>query len=210
MQQINLYQDEFKRIDPPFSAAVLLIVVGYCLVISVIITVVLAIMLNLSSRELKQNKRLLTEVIAELEVARAQYPAAQVDSRLLNKIDLLKTRKEKKKKVLKYLSTRNIDIENQSFSAMLDGLTKVQQRNLWLTQVDFTNGGTDIKLTGRTLSAELLPEYLKKLAEIPAFSQMEFKVFDIHRNDKFLQFVVSSKRDNSDIKELLEKVSQSH
>ena len=210
MQQVNFYQDEFKKIDVPFSAVVLVIVVGYTLVISLLITAALAVFSSWESSGLEENQSQLVTLVGELEATRKAYPAPQIDQRLVSQIKILEERSSKNQRVLKYLATRKVDIDQQSFSAMLSGLTKIQQLDLWLTRVRLFNGGNEIELTGRTLSAAALPDYLKKLATLSVFSEMEFEVFDMKRTESGLQFVVSSKREKNDLKALLEKVSQSN
>lgn len=155
---------------------------------------------------IEKNKTKLEDLNGRLEQTRKKYPAPNIDAKLLSQIDILKLRSDKNKKVLDYLENREMDISQQSFSTMLDGLSKIQQKNLWLTQIEILKGGEQIRLTGNTLSAESLPEYLNKLSEISSFVDLEFEVFDIKRTGNSLNFVVSSKRDSDDSKEKLEDI----
>jgi Tfp pilus assembly protein PilN len=209
MQQINFFQDEFKKIEPPFSAVILVIVLGYSLVLSLVVTVILMTLSEWKSKNFIEYKNELSVLVGELEVTKKAYPAPLIDTNLVRKIETLEDRQSKNLRVLKYLATRKVEVDQQSFSVMLSGLSKVQQPNLWLTQVRLYRGGNEIELTGRTLSAAALPEYLKKLSTLNAFSEMEFEVFDMKRTESGLFFVVSSKRENNDAKTLLEKISQS-
>ncbi|MFT6835022.1 MAG: MSHA biogenesis protein MshI [Francisellaceae bacterium] len=206
MQQVNFFQNEFKIIEPPFSAAILLIVLGYSFIISLIICMILFFVGQAQIEHIEKNKTKLEDLNGRLEQTRKKYPAPNIDAKLLSQIDILKLRSDKNKKVLDYLENREMDISQQSFSTMLDGLSKIQQKNLWLTQIEILKGGEQIRLTGNTLSAESLPEYLNKLSEISSFVDLEFEVFDIKRTGNSLNFVVSSKRDSDDSKEKLEDI----
>jgi Tfp pilus assembly protein PilN len=206
MQQVNFYKGEFRKIEPPFSSATLLIVVGYSFIVSLIICIVLLFLGYLKQNDVLKNKTDLTNVNGELEQTRKKYPTPKIDAKILSQIDILKIRAVKNKKVLEYLETREVDISQQSFSIMLDGLSKIQQKNLWLTEIEILKGGRQIRLTGRTLSAASLPEYLKKLSKIQSFVDLEFEVFDMTRTKIGLNFIVSSKRDDDDSKEKLEKI----
>jgi hypothetical protein len=208
MQQVNFFQDEFKRIDPPYSAAVLVIVLSYSLAMCLLISIIFIYLAQSVSADLLKNKAQLNKLNSQLAITKKEYPAPKVDGNLLNQLEILKLRKDKNKKVLKYLETREMDISQQSFSAMMNGLTQIQQKNLWLTQIEILNGGQEIKLTGSTLSAAALPKYLKKLATVPSFFEMEFEVFDMTRSNNGLDFVVSSKRDKDDSKDKLESISK--
>jgi hypothetical protein len=208
MQQVNFFQNEFKRIDPPYSAAVLVIVLSYSLAVCLLVSIVLIYLSQSVSADLSKNKAQLNKLNTQLVITKKEYPAPKVDGNLLAQLEILKLRKDKNKKVLKYLETREMDISQQSFSGMMNGLSQIQQKNLWLTQVEILNGGQEVKLTGSTLSAAALPEYLKKLATVPSFFEMEFEVFDMTRNNNGLDFVVSSKRDKDDSKDKLQTISK--
>jgi hypothetical protein len=208
MQQVNFYTGEFKNIEPPFSSAILLIAVSYSFVISLIICIALLFLVHLKQNDVLKNKVDLTNLNSELEQTRKKYPTPKIDAKLLSQIDVLKIRAEKNKKVLEYLKTREVDISQQSFSTMLDGLSKIQQKNLWLTEIEILKGGRQIRLTGSTLNAASLPEYLKKLSTIRSFVDLEFEVFEMTRTKNGLNFVVSSKRDDDDSKEKLEEIQK--
>lgn len=208
MQQVNFYKGEFKNIEPPFSSSVLLIAVGYSVMVGLIICIALFFLAQLKQSDVQKHKADLTNVNSQLEQTRKKYPAPKTDAKLLSQIDVLKIRAAKNTKVLEYLETREVDIAQQSFSTMLDGLSKIQQKNLWLTQIEILKGGRHIRLTGSTLTAASLPEYLKKLSTIRSFVDLEFEVFDMTRTKNGLNFVVSSKRDDDDSKEKLEKIQK--
>jgi hypothetical protein len=208
MQQINFFQDEFKHIDPPYSAAILVIVLAYSFVICLLVSIAFVFIYQEKIAELAHSKDRLIKLKVQLELTKKEYPASSVDENLLNKIEILKSIKDKNIRVLEYLSTREMNVSQQSFSAMLNGLAQIQQKNLWLTQIEILTGGQQVKLTGSTLNAMDLPEYLKKLAKIPSFFDMEFEVFDMTRTMNGLDFVVSSKRDKNDSKDVLEEISK--
>ena len=205
MQQVNLYQDEIRQIEPPYSAKAMVIVFVYCLIISLLIAVMLVVLTQIKTADLATEQANMLAVNKQLEATRKKYPASEIDQTIIIKIDVLKERKTRNKKVLNYLSTRSFDIGKQSFSGVLKALTEIQQKNLWLTEVAVKDGGREIKLTGQALSAELLPEYLKQLSTLKVFSEMEFEVFNMQRVNNQLRFVVSSKRDINDAKSILEK-----
>jgi hypothetical protein len=208
MQQVNFYKGEFRKIEPSFSSAILLIAVSYSFIISLIICIVLLFLGNLKQNDMLKNKIDLTNVNSELEQTRKKYPTIKIDAKLLSQIDILKIRAVKNRKVLEYLETREVDISQQSFSIMLDGLSKIQQKDLWLTEIEILKGGRQIRLTGSTLNAASLPDYLKKLSTIQSFVDLEFEVFDMTRTKSGLKFVVSSKRDDDDSKEKLEEIQK--
>ena len=209
MQQVNFYQDVFKEIDVPFSGTMLIIVLAYSVIGCVLMTGVLHMTLQLKHNDFSKENQKLVSLVGELEAVKISHPKVVIDDRLVQKIALLETKSEKNKKVINYLEGRNVKTEKQSFLKMLSGLKKVQQPGLWLTKLNFTQGGNEITLNGNMLSADALPEYLKKLSTYPEFTELEFKVFEIQKNSDAYSFVVSSKRSENGVNELLEKISRS-
>ncbi|MFT6152910.1 MAG: hypothetical protein ACJA0E_000474 [Bermanella sp.] len=206
MQQVNFFKSEFKTIDPPFSAAILLIVLGYSVIFSLLISIALMFIATSKKEEVETKRTQLDNLNGQLEQTRRKYPVPKIDGKLIAQVDVLRVRASKNKRVLEYLENREMNISQQSFSTMLDGLSKIQQKNLWLTQIEILKGGQQIRLIGSTLYAASLPEYLKKLSEISSFVDLEFEVFEMTRTESGLNFIVSSKRDDNENKEELEDI----
>lgn len=209
MQQVNFYQDVFKEIDVPFSAVMLLIVLAYSVVGAALITGALHMAMQFKHTDFNSENQKLVSLVGELEAVKISHPKVVIDDRLVQRIALLETKSAKNKKVIHYLESRNVKTEKQSFLRMLSGLKRVQQPGLWLTKLKFSQGGSDITLNGKMLSADALPEYLKQLSTYPEFTELEFKVFEIKKSSDAYSFVVSSKRSENGVNELLEKISRS-
>ena len=207
MQQVNLYLDEFKLIDPPYSAATLLFLAVYSLIFSLLIGGVLLSVLWWQQSDLEINKRQLNVWQDNLDVAKVEFPEPKVDEHYKKNISRLKSELARNKVVLKYLQSRQIEVEHQSFSVLLLALTWVSEQNLWLTDIKITEGGENLFLSGRALKADSLPSYLKKLSEIDVFSQLKFRVFEMDREGDGFTFVVSSMREEDNLEKALEKLT---
>lgn len=208
MQQINLYLEEFKQIEPKISAAVILILMGYALFLGLLISAILGGMLWSEQSNLSGQETRAQDWQGQLQVAQQHYPAPQVDASLLRKIENQKGNIERNKTVLRYLNGRQLEVENQAFSVLLLALTWVNQDDLWLTRVAIRDGGQSMSLTGLTLSPESLPKYLDKLSKLDVFSDMSFRVFDLKRDGDMLSFEVSSQAKGSGIDGYVEKITK--
>jgi len=195
MQQVNLYLDEFKHIEPPFSAMLMQFLAVYSLVFGLLVTAFLAMLSWNKQGEMDQYNVDLIKWGAELKLAKIEYPEPQVNAIYPRKVTSLKQDVKRNKKVLKYLLSRQLQAELQSFSILLLALTWVDQPDLWLTEIKISEGGANLSLTGRALNAEALPSYLKKLAGLDVFSELKFKVFEMDRDGDQLVFTVSSERE---------------
>lgn len=208
MQQVNLYLDEFKQIEPKFSAPVILILCGYTVFIGLLGSAILGGMLWSQKSSLQDHAFRAQDWQEQLQVAKQHYPVPQVDAGLLRKIENQKALIERNKTVLRYLNSRQLEVENQAFSVLLLALTWVKQDDLWLTQVAIREGGQAMSLTGMTLSPEALPVYLEKLAELDVFSDMSFRVFDLKREGDMLSFEISSQPKVRSIDGYVEKITK--
>ncbi len=209
MQQVNLYIDEFKHIEPPFSAKIIRNYGLYSLLLGSLVGGVLALMSWWVESNLNERQVVASKVNSELEEVRVQYPEPKVDARYLHQIDMLKQKKLRNDNVLQYLSSQQIEAEYQSFSTFLLALSVIQEKNLWLTHIKIFEGGKALMLTGRALEADAVPRYFEKLTELSVFADMDFKVFDLTRDDSGLKFVISSKREEIELETLLDKLTGS-
>lgn len=60
------------------------------------------------------------------------------------------------------------------FSDVFRGFARQAQPNLWLTGFVVARGGEDIEIRGRALDASLLPTYVQRLGDEPAFRGRRF------------------------------------
>lgn len=205
MQQVNLYLNEFKHIEPPYSAATLLYLSVYSILFGFLISGFLVSILWWQKAELKVSKKQLNVWQENLAIAKIEFPEPKVDEKFKVIISELKEEMARNKVVLKYLESRQIQVEHQSFSVFLLALTWVIEKDLWLTDIQITEGGENLHLSGRALKADSLPIYLKKLSEIDVFSNMKFRVFEMDREENEFSFVVSSMREGRDLESILEQ-----
>jgi len=207
MQQINLYLDEFKHIEPSYGANTMLLLALASVLGAGFVSVILASLMWWWQGELAGHQKQWQAWQQDLQVAKARYPEPQVDARLVRSITAVKLDIERNRKVLQYLHSRQLDAEHQSFSVYLLALTWVMEKDLWLTEVKISKGGASLSLSGRALTAGALPSYLKKLSEIEVFADMKFRVFEMNRTQEGLTFVVSSDREEKELKDVLELLS---
>ncbi len=206
-QQVNLYLDDFKQIEPPYSARFMQFITVYSLVLSLLISA-LFLILNWSIKsEVASYKKDVSTWTHELKLAKIEFPEPQINAIFPRKISSLKEDVKRNKKVLTYLTSRQLQAELQSFSILLLALTWVNQKDLWLTDIRISKGGANLSLTGRALNADALPSYLKKLANLDVFSELKFKVFEMDRDGDQFVFTVSSEREGGQLESTIKQIS---
>jgi len=88
------------------------------------------------------------------------------------------------------LKTRQIELINKSaavdlllsysnFSSYLIALARITVPDLWLTQIKFNRGKSNISLYGDTLEASLITQLMKKIEKEPIFKKFTFTIQDL-------------------------------
>lgn len=207
MQQVNLYLDEFKFIEPPFSAAIILIISGYVLVVGAVISLVMGFYFMSEKRAAEVSQTKAVQWSEQLSLAEQQYPAPVVSENLKKKLAGLKSDIQRNNLVLSYLKNRQEEAENQAFSVLLLALTWVREEGLWLTHIKIQNGGRALQLKGKALTSEALPKYIDKLREVEVFADMGFRVFDMHRGEDGLEFEIASYHQEQKVEAVMENLT---
>ena len=207
MQQVNLYLEEFKKIEPEYSANTIFLLMGYVLFIGVIISIALYV-LTLKEENIHKDLTEQTKYWKEqFDIAYRQNPEPEISEILLKTIDAYELKVKRNENVIEYLDGRRDVIRKQIFSVYLEGLTEIKQDNLWLTKIVITKGGDSLSLYGRVNEPSSLPEYIRKISELEIFKSMQFEVFDLKRDGAEMKFVVSSELQEMSLDDYLEKAT---
>lgn len=197
MQQINLYQDEFHvRYDRRIAGAMAALAI--ILVLFVVVTVVQIH----SAAQLKNELTTTTKTIASLDVTykaleKSAKPKA-VDLRLVADLASVKRNNAEKLRALNYLSGN--DSGNMiGFSYLMQGLGRKRDtiNDLWLKTIKFDRGGYDMRVSGSSYQADLLPKFVKALGDEEIYKDREFREIKITRTDEkklVVDFVLNTRQ----------------
>lgn len=182
VQQINLYQDDFRPRREWLSAANLArggIALGVLLVLySLLIS---WNFYRAASLEQSQQARLdaLTSQLAE---ARRAFPPAARDLQLAEAVNKKQQDVARKRRVLDTLSGQSFG-NTHGFADHFAALARQRTEGVWLTGVRIAQGGTRFDVRGGTLEPDLVPRFLKNLSAEQAFAGTEFKQFLMHKDE---------------------------
>lgn len=196
LQQVNLYQDELKKVKLNYSALMLT-------QLSVILLIVFSAAAGFRYFQLQQHQSSLVEnqqkqkiVMAELQKIQAELSLRKKDAALAKRIVDKTKELSNKQKVVGILSRDEFG-NTKGFIEHVSGLARQRVSGLWLTQIRIAEGGTDISLQGTTSKAELLPKYLQRLSAEKAFAGTEFQSLVMARQEKkkqWLNFSLQNKK----------------
>ncbi len=181
MQQINLYQPIFRKQKKVFTAVAMLQVTGFVFLLLAAIYAYSWWQLQPFEQELErataEHKRLKQQV----ENLQARTKTEAKSQLLVDEVKKLRRELEQKRQINAMFSEGSFG--NQSgFSALWAGLARQHIDGLWLTGVRFENGGRKLTLSGRTISAELVPIYIQRLSKEEAFSGISFNLLEMKRD----------------------------
>jgi len=208
MQQVNLYLDEFRQSEVPYSFAIIGIITGYCVVICCFISIGLVSYKWVEKNQLTELEKAAIDWQEQLNIAERLYPEPEVDAGLIKTLSRFEEQKVKNDRVLSYLGGKNLTTNSISFSDYLAVLTKVQEKGVWLKKVSISDSGNAIRLEGYVLQAKALPKYLEKLSKNRVMSGMSFKIFNLKTNNNLIEFIVSTHLEEVGFEALLENTQK--
>ena len=183
MQQINLYQPMFRKQKVVFSAATMLQV-------GVIFLLIFLCLSTYQSFKLKPYKKQLANLGLELSQLESQVVSLesslvkQSKSKLLeNEIAKLNKELEQRERISNVLSNKKFG-NSSGVSAYLEAFARGHIKGTWLTNVTIKQGGASLGLKGKTLSSELVPVYIQKLADEESLQGSSFNVMELARVEK--------------------------
>ncbi len=200
MQHINLYHAEFRTAA---NHKKIVMIVAACLVLLVFIGIYMMQLNAISQLDRQLAKKLAELKTMEVSVAALEEkakPRAQ-DMNLVVELERLKQANASKLRASNYL--RGNDTGNiQGFSTLLKGLGRQRDtiNELWLTKIEISQGGFDMRLTGKNHQAKLLPQFIEALSNEPLYKDREFMQMKINRSDSsnnILEFVLDTRHTES-------------
>jgi hypothetical protein len=188
MQQINLYQPLFRQQKKIFSAVTMLQMTGFFVVVLGVIYAWNVRSLAPFQDELEKTSVEFDRLAARIEQVRVKTPG-EAETRLLEQEISRLTRELKYRRELKEALAAGTFGNTDGFSGYFEALARGHVDGAWLTGIMIAQGGVQLSLTGLTIDPELVPLYIKRLAESPAFQSRGFNVLELARSQQEDQLV---------------------
>ncbi|MBC9252529.1 MSHA biogenesis protein MshI [Pseudomonas alcaligenes] len=198
MQNLNLYQVERKSRGAPRQTemiAGLLVLVLVCLLHAAW----QAWQLHSGEQRLAQKEQDAQEQETRLAAAKASFVDPVLDPSLPKEAAAREAENRELQRLLTYLNVLDGQ-QAAGFVAPLRALSAQHpQSGLWLTAIGLSEGGSQMRLQGRSQGQEDLPRYLERLGQSPQFKGREFARFEVQRqDDQLLHFDLSSRLDDKE------------
>lgn len=134
-------------------------------------------------------------VSAEAALAEAQrtFREPQPDPRLPQRLAALEASNRQLQQLADHLQ-QLLRERSGGFSPTLDALAEQHVAGVWLQQIRFEQGGSELLLEGFGQTPALLPGYLHSLGRNPVFTGRQFARFDLDRDEAgVLRFRLASR-----------------
>ncbi|MEO4048490.1 PilN domain-containing protein [Pseudomonas sp. CAU 1711] len=193
MQNINLYQVRRARRAGPRPAQMLL-GLGLLLALCLLHGAWLGWQLHRGAQDLARAEAQAQARETHLAAAQAGFVEPQLDARLPAELAEREAANRQLQRLIDYLDAL-AGQQRGGFVAPLSALAEHHpQGRLWLTAIHLSEGGSQLRLQGRSQSRELLPQYLEALGRSPQFKGRQFARLDVERGeDRLLAFDLSSR-----------------
>ena len=179
-QQINLFQPIFRQPKPLFSALALAQV--WALVMLSMIGMQAYLYLRVTELESREAGLQRDRAVAERRLTELmeRLPKRKPDPGLVTRTAALEEQLAQTRRVADALGG-GASGNTEGLSSYLVALARQHVPGTWLTHVEVAQGGSAIGLGGRTRAPELVPEYLLKLRQEPAFQGKQFSRLEVAR-----------------------------
>ena len=180
-QQINLYGPQFRRQKRSgVTATTLPLVLGLALI-------GVAALYAVESRQRAQLRSELAAVEAAFKVEQttsqqleAERATRKKSAALEAEVGRLDQRRQALGESIDALASGELG-DTRGFSEYMRAFARQSRDGLWLTGFTVSGAGNDISVSGRALSADLIPAYLQRLGQEPALSGHAFASLQIQR-----------------------------
>lgn len=183
MQQINLYQDRFKKQKQSLTAVTLFLMLA--LVVVVLATVQILANLDLEPLQNEQARLALEveDLTKQVAVAEQQAKPQPEDKLLKKEVEQLVTRLQHNQRLLQAL-TEGAMSNTRGFSEYFEAIANRHVNGTWITNMHIGSGGYQFAFAGKSVTPELVPLYLENLSDEQVFDNFSFNVLELERREK--------------------------
>lgn len=180
MQQINLYQEQFRTRRDPFGARTL----AGALVALILVLAGISVWLQLSAaaavERLQAAEQRRDRVEQQVLAMRARLEALAAEDAAASEPARLRAELAAKQRLMEYLEGGPL-ARRDGFSDHLDGLARRVVADLWFDRIVLDHGGDRLRFEGHALRAADVPTMIAALGQEDVFAGHAFRSLVIER-----------------------------
>jgi len=182
MQQINLYQAEFKPKVVVLNAFQMLLIALAVTLLIILTSLFSSSHFDEATMQLANEQQAFNNVTQQSNSLKQEILQYGEQPLLKAKLASLKEQLKQQNAILSHLSNDNLSPQT-GFSPTLKSLSEQHIKHVWLKSFSLREGGHSITIQGSSTQSELIPEYIDSLAKSNTFSGKQFSVFQMSSPD---------------------------
>mgnify|MGYP001037391270 FL=1 len=164
MQQINLYLDEFKKPKEPVTPGLMAQVMAATLALCVVVSCAFLVREWFAVRESINAQAEVERITEESRVLSSQLVERDQRAQFRQSIAQAEEQLTSSETVRAFLAQLQVD-NFEGFSVFMKDLARARQQGLRLTQIEINEGGKELSLRGEAVASDLIPKFVKRLAQ---------------------------------------------
>lgn len=172
-QQINLYKPELRPKPDYLTLNNMAKASGGFLALMVLLSVNLILKTHDLSRQRESAVATVQGEQTRLLEVTQKFPVAKPDPGLVDEIARLETERLQREQVLEIVKGGDLAASG-GFSGMMQAFARQTVQGVWLTGLAASATGEAMRISGRALSADLIPQYISRLSAEPALQGRHF------------------------------------
>jgi Tfp pilus assembly protein PilN len=189
-QQINLYSPIFRKQPKVFSALTMLQAIALIVVVVAVFSYSISLQTSVLQIRAAESARQLKSELERLKAYGAGDSPAERAKALADRKKALQASLAGHAQALAAFDSGALG-RAEGYSELLRALARISMDGVWLTRIQFAEGGGELSITGRATRADLVPAYLERLRSEEALRGQEFSRLEITRGP-FVEFVLSA------------------
>ena len=189
-QQINLYSPIFRKQRKVFSALTMLQAFALIAVVVAVFSYWISLQTSVLEIRAAESVRQLKSELERLKAYGAGESPAERAKALADRKKALEASLASQTQALAAFDSGALG-RAEGYSELLRALARTSMEGVWLTRIQFAEGGGELSITGRATRADLVPAYLERLRSQKALRGQEFSRLEITRGPP-VEFVLSA------------------
>lgn len=194
IQQVNLYKSEFRPRQQRMTATNVALLAVLLLVLMLVAGGWSRHRANGLEQTLQAEKAGNQQIQQSIERLTTEIQGRQPDTQLERAVERVTDTLSRRQRLLERVE-RLASNRSDGFAAPMAALARQVPEDLWLTGLQLQQN--HVRLEGRTRAGSLVPVYLERLGEEPAFAGQVFGRFELSRSEDhpWIEFRVATRRD---------------
>ncbi len=179
-QNINLYHPIFRKQEKKFSALTMAQAAGLVVAAVVLIYAYTWSQVGSLEAQLKELDRQRESAVKRLTEVSTRFGGQVKANPVDEQIARLEQEIAARQQLQKIAQQGNLG-NTEGYSGILVALARQHVEGTWLTRIAVAGRGESMRLEGRSLSPDMVPQYIQRLSREPLLTGTQFKLFQMSR-----------------------------